>query len=130
MLMGVKGFACCSALKVALAGLILLDSERWPKIEKRQVYIAFPLLQVEPAGLIPMELMLDHYRRAAMNGSSGGGQGGVASNGCDVTSPRGGIQQPLADSTILQGRIDLQTQILKWYVAREPLFKGHIGTSN
>ncbi len=34
VLMGVKVFACCSALKIALASLILFDSERGPKIGK------------------------------------------------------------------------------------------------
>ena len=63
-----------------------------------------------------MEMMLDHYRRAAMQGGgAGGAQGFGSGEGSDITSPRGGIQEPLADSAILEGRVDLQTQILKWY---------------
>ncbi len=36
VLAGVKSFACRSALKVALADVILFDSERGPEMEKTQ----------------------------------------------------------------------------------------------
>lgn len=65
--------------------------------------------EVEPTGLLPMEMMLTHYRNAAVHGSGCGSEG-------EITSPRGGVQEPFANSAILVGLVDLQTQILKWYV--------------
>lgn len=62
--------------------------------------------EVEPTGLLPMEMMLAHYRNAAVHGNGNGNEG--------VTCPRGGVQEPFADSAILEGQLDLQTQIATW----------------
>ena len=63
--------------------------------------------EVEPTGLLPMEMMLAHYRNAAVQGS---GRGSIG----EITSPRMGVQQPFADSAILEGLGELRAQIVKW----------------
>lgn len=68
--------------------------------------------EVEPAGLLPMEITLAHHRNNSMHGGSGHGSDG------DITSPRGGVQKPFADSAILGGQEQWQLQILKWYISR------------
>ncbi len=52
--MGVKVFACCSALKVALVSLISFESERAPEIEEMQGYslVFFPNFGSSIKGLI------------------------------------------------------------------------------
>ena len=59
--------------------------------------------EVEPAGLLPMEVTLARHHSGSVNGSDG-----------DITSPRGGLQEPFADSVILGGQVQWQLQILKW----------------
>lgn len=63
--------------------------------------------EVEPTGLLPMEMTLAHYRNASEHGSGCGIDG-------DITSPRGGVQEPFADSAILEGQVEWQMQIVKW----------------
>lgn len=58
---------------------------------------------VEPTGLLPMEVTLAHHHSNSVHGSDG-----------DITSPRGGVQEPFADSAILVGQVQWQLQILKW----------------
>ncbi len=79
--------------------------------------------EVEPTGLLPMEMVLDRYRLAATNGEGGEHQG-VEGGGLDqqVSCLRGGIPEPFADSVILEGRLDLQLKILEWYVCVSGLY--------
>ena len=63
--------------------------------------------EVEPTGLLPMEITLARYRNASEHG------GGCGSEG-DITSPRGGMQEPFAKSAILEGQVEWQLRILKW----------------
>lgn len=63
--------------------------------------------EVEPTGLLPMDLIMAHYKNTSEDGNGCGTEG-------DVMSPRGGVQEPFAESAILGGLIDLQLQILKW----------------
>ena len=70
--------------------------------------------EVEPTGLLPMEMMLARYRHAAMSANTGNGYGG----GGDVLSPRSNnievIQEPFAESAILAGKIDMQLDVQEW----------------
>ena len=62
--------------------------------------------EVEPTGLLPLEMSLARYRQAAVQQ-----KGGVV----EQSRPRSGIQEPFIDSSILTGRADLQMQINEWY---------------
>ena len=72
--------------------------------------------EVEPTGLLPMELTLARYRHAAVHGRG---------SGSDLSRPRSGVQEPFEDSDILEGRIDLQMLINEWWVMR---FDTHTNT--
>lgn len=61
--------------------------------------------EVEPTGLLPMEMTLARYRQAAMHKKG---------NNVEQSRPRSGIQEPFIDSAILVGRADLQMQINEW----------------
>ena len=63
--------------------------------------------EVEPTGLLSMEMTLARYRHAAMHGNGHGSEGSLASS-------RAGAQEPFADSAILEGQLDLQLQIVEW----------------
>lgn len=71
--------------------------------------------EVEPTGLLPMEMMLAHYRNAAVQGGGGGGHC-LESGEVVASPPRGGAREPLADSAILGGKMEHQLKIVKWYV--------------
>ena len=61
--------------------------------------------EVEPTGLLPVEMTLARYRQAAMRKKG---------NCVELSRPRSGIQEPFIDSAILTGRADLQMQINEW----------------
>lgn len=62
--------------------------------------------EVEPTGLLPLEMTLARYRQAAVHKKG---------NGMEQCRPRSGIQEPFIDSIILTDRPDLQMQINEWY---------------
>lgn len=61
--------------------------------------------EVEPTGLLPMEMTLARYRQAAVSA-----KGGVKEHG----RPRSGTLESFPSSEILAGRIDLQMQLNEW----------------
>ena len=63
--------------------------------------------EVEPTGLLPMEMTLARYRQAAVTGKKGGSL-------VDVSRPRSGVQDPFPSSEILAGRTDLQVLVSEW----------------
>lgn len=69
--------------------------------------------EVEPTGLLPVEMMLARYRHAAINSTSGSDYNGVG-----MDSPRssglGVMQAPFAESAILDGKLDFQLDIQEW----------------
>ena len=72
--------------------------------------------EVEPTGLLSRELILERYRHDAINARSGSGLSGRA-----VDSPRngfcgsvGGMQEPFAESAILNRKLDWQWDVQDW----------------
>ena len=70
--------------------------------------------EVEPTGLLPMEMMLARYRHAAMSAANGNGY----SRG-SLSSPRSGssihvVQEPFPESAILAGKADMQLDVQEW----------------
>lgn len=63
--------------------------------------------EVEPTGLLPVEMTLAHYRNNSTHGSGCGSEG-------NITSPRGGVQEPFPNSALLGGQVEWQLQLLKW----------------
>lgn len=92
-----------SSIKDALEGV--LDQVRLMDISS-DVFAK----EVEPTGLLPMEMTLARYRHAATTGDRKGSEGRIMG-----PCPRGGVQDPFADTAILAGKLEWQFQILEWY---------------
>lgn len=73
--------------------------------------------EVEPTGLLPMDMMLERYRHAAIHQNTAS----VLTNGRSAESPRRGVcdavrvtREPFAESAILNGKLDWQWDVQDW----------------
>ena len=74
--------------------------------------------EVEPTGLLSVERMLERYRHATITVKGGSGLNGRSSSSPRSVGSGGGgmkiVQEPFADSAILNGKLDWQWDIHEW----------------